>query len=66
MTDDTIQIIAIAVASIAQVYMLRPDAMPFAGFWNMLAVIFGVIANFFGRLALVARLNYLDVVNNGT
>lgn len=66
MTDETIQIVAVAVATIAQVYMLRPDATPFAGFWNMLAVICGVIANFFGRLALVARLNYLDVVNNGS
>ena len=65
MNDDTIQIIALAVATVAQVYMTRPDWAPFAAFWNFIAMFFGGLANMFGHWALVARLNYLEAVNNG-
>lgn len=66
MSDDTIQLIAIAVVSLIQVYAVNPGTLNiFASVWNALALFFGALANFFGDLAMEARLNYYEAVNNG-
>jgi hypothetical protein len=65
MNDDTIQLIALAVISLIQVYAVSPGTLDiFASFWNALATLFGAIANFFGDLAMGARLNYFEAVNS--
>jgi len=63
MSDEAIQLIALAIAAI---YQMREASggmfQPLAYFWDFVASVAGVLANFLGRIAVVARLNYFSVV----
>jgi hypothetical protein len=66
MTDDTKQLIAIAVVTVAQIYVTEPNKIreTFARFWDFIAVLCGEIANALGFVSMQARQNYYEVVNS--
>jgi hypothetical protein len=59
MSDDVFQLIAAAVVTLTQLYMLEPWKYPiFAWFWDELAKFTGELANILAAISLKARLNY--------
>jgi hypothetical protein len=59
MSDDVIQLIAAAIVTVTQLYMLEPWKFPvFAWFWDSLAKFCGELANVLAWIAMRARLNY--------
>jgi hypothetical protein len=63
MSEDTIQLICIAVATVCQIYMMEPWHFPvLAAIWNWLAQFLGNLANVLGHMSLRARLNYFEAV----
>lgn len=64
MSEETIQWIAAAVVTLAQVYVLEPWKFPvFAKFWDAVAKVCGLVANIAADWAMKARVNYFDAVN---
>lgn len=67
MNDDTWQIIALAVATLAQAYYVEPWKFNVLGwFWDMLARITGIIANHLAKYSVRARYNYFVTVGNAS
>jgi hypothetical protein len=64
MSDNAWQIIAAAVVTLAQVYMVEPWKFPIlAKFWDIVASICGRLANMLGLVAVQARANYFSVIS---
>lgn len=65
MSDETVQIIAAAVVTLAQLYAVEPWRYPvFAYFWDAVAKITGILANILAHMSLNARVNYFEAVNS--
>lgn len=63
MSEETIQLIAAAVVTLTQIYMLEPWKFPiFAWFWDQIARFTGELANVLGYISCKARLNYYAAV----
>lgn len=63
MSDETIQLIAAAIVTMAQLYVIEPWKYPvFAYIWDWIATMAGRLARIFADLAMRARLNYFTVV----
>jgi len=63
MSDDVVQLIAAAIVTVTQLYMIEPWKFPiFAWFWNEVARFTGELANLLAAISLRARLNYYNVV----
>jgi hypothetical protein len=59
MSDETWQLLAAAIATMAQLYMVEPWKFPvFAMFWDTVAKFCGELANLLAYIAMRARLNY--------
>lgn len=59
MSEETFQLIAAAVVTLTQIYMLEPWKYPiFAWFWDTIARFTGELANVLGYISVKARLNY--------
>jgi hypothetical protein len=62
--DSYIDLIAAAVVTLAQLYVIEPWKFPvFAKFWDWLATLCGVLANHLGWMAMRARSNYYLAVS---
>ena len=65
MSEEWVKLIAAAVVTLAQVYVVEPWKFPvFAQFWDWLARVTGVLANRLGWISVKARINYYSVVNS--
>lgn len=63
MSDETWQLLAAAIATLAQLYMVEPWKFPvFAMFWDFIAKFCGELANLLGHLSVQARANYFNVI----
>jgi hypothetical protein len=63
-SEETIQLIAAAVVTLAQVYVLEPWKFPvFAAIWDVIARIAGHLANYLANVSMRARLNYFTAVH---
>lgn len=60
MNEETAQLIALAILALTEIYAVR--GISFAWFWDLIARICGAVANFFGRIAVEARLYYFEAV----
>lgn len=64
MSDETIKLVAVAVVTVAQVYVMEPWKYPvFAKFWDLVARLAGSLAKILADLAMQARLNYFTAVS---
>jgi len=64
MSDEVMQLIAAAVVTLAQVYVLEPWKFPvFAEFWDTIAAVCGVLANYLARWSMLARANYYTAIH---
>lgn len=64
MSDEVMQLIAAAVVTLAQVYVLEPWKFPvFAEIWDFIASFCGVLANYLARWSMLARSNYYTAIN---
>lgn len=67
MSDETFQLIAAAVVTITQLYMVEPWKFPiFAWFWDTVARFCGELANLLAFISMKARLNYYNVIQETT
>lgn len=65
MSDETIQLIAAAIVTMAQIYVMEPWKYPvFAAFWDFIARFLGELADACGKLSMIARQNYFTAVNS--
>jgi hypothetical protein len=65
MSDEAVQLIAAAVVTLAQLYVIEPWKYPvFAYWWDWIAKICGNLAKILADVAMRARLNYFTVVNS--
>jgi hypothetical protein len=63
-SDETWQLIAAAVATMAQLYMVEPWKFPvFAAFWDTVAQVCGELANLLAWISMQARANYYSVIS---
>lgn len=66
MSDELIQLLAAAVITLTQVYILEPwKFTAFARFWDWLARTCGRLANHLAWLSMRARANYYDSISIG-
>lgn len=64
MSPEAWQVIAAAIVALSQVYATRSDtALTFAKMWDILARVFGTLANMLANLSMQARINYFEAVN---
>lgn len=64
MNEETFQLIAAAVVTLTQIYMLEPWKFPvFAWFWDAVARWAGELANTLAWVSVRARANYFNVVS---
>lgn len=64
MSEETFQLIAAAVVTLTQIYMLEPWKFPvFAWFWDTVARFCGELANVLGWISVQARANYFNVIS---
>lgn len=67
MSDETFQLIAAAVVTLAQLYMVEPWKFAvFARFWDAVAKLCGQLANVLAAVSMRARLNYYDAIQETT
>jgi hypothetical protein len=67
MSDETFQLIAAAVVTLTQLYMVEPWKFPvFAWFWDTIATFCGELANVLAFISMKARLNYYAVIQEQT
>lgn len=62
MSDEAWKTIGIAIMSLYGLYAAEHDYPLLARIWDYMAVMSAILADFFGRLALAARVNYLEAV----
>jgi hypothetical protein len=64
MSDEMKNLIAAAIVTLAQVYVLEPWKFPvFAEIWDTIARICGILANYLARCSMLARANYYDAIH---
>ena len=64
MSEETIQLIAAAVVTLAQVYIMDPWKFPvIAQLWDAIARFCGELANVLATISMQARLNYYDAIH---